>query len=89
MKNKSQCNKRDHFITLILIHTQGSITLIYYTRIKGKEIQSEIDLIQTKNGNKILTKILSTPCLHACSSHLSNLQNKQIDKKIFFVKIKM
>ena len=58
--------------------------MISYTRIKGKEIQSEIDLIQTKIQNKILSKFLSTSHLVLALLITSNLQNKtNKDKRKF------
>ena len=77
--------KRSHFIALILIHTQGSITMIYYTRIKENKYKIEVTYYKLKIQNKILSK----SSLYSCSSHLSNLQNKTIRQENLLSKIKM
>ena len=88
-KNKSRSNGKKSFYYFNIDSYIRVITMIYYKRIKRKELQIWIVLIQTKNQNKILSKILSTSSLISCSSYLFNLQNKTSRQENLLSKIKM
>ena len=81
--------KRNHFIALILICTQGSITLIYYTRKNKKKYKIEVTYYKIKIKIKSYLKFLSTLVFILALLITSNLQNKTIKDKRKLVLVKM
>ena len=88
-KNKSQSNGKKPFYYFDIDSYTRVITMIYYKRIKRKELQIWIVLLQTKI--KIKSYINSYLYLFWFLALLisSICKTKQIDKQKSFVKIKM